>query len=109
MSTEQGKLQNIITNELSRGIPADQIEGSLVQQGHDPRFAKEMVAEVSKLFYARRRTQGVAYILAAAAVCFISCVMALLQDAPITSLPITLYGLTSVGIALAFIGFMKIF
>lgn len=109
MSIQQGKVHEVIAGLLGRGATNEEIEAELVQQGHDTRFAHDIVAEVSKLYYARRRTQGLAFILAGAAVCFVSCLLALTHTGTQEQLRMALYGLTSVGVGLAFWGFMKVF
>lgn len=109
MRTEEGKVNEYIFAQLQDGRGREYIEQQLIEQGHEVRFVKEIVAENVKLHYTRRRTQGLFFILAGAVVCFLSCVLTLMHAFSQASFSMVLYGLTSAGIILVFIGFMKIF
>ncbi len=109
MTHKQNPLGSYIYNMLEEGKGREQIEAILVEKGHDERFVREMVGETMKLRYASRRSHGLLLILAGAGVCLISCVLTINTSFSHGSFPYVLYGLTTVGILLAFAGFMRVF
>ena len=94
---------------LSNGQGREQIEAALLLQGHDDNFVKELVEECIKLHYAKRRAQGLTFILCGAVVCFLSFLLTITSSMTHFSFPLVLYGLTSAGLLLVFTGFMKVF
>jgi hypothetical protein len=109
-------MENIST-EVSRKVldmlhnrqGLEQIEADLLLRGHEPNFAKELVQECVKLHYAKRRAQGLTFILCGAVVCFSSFLLTITSSMTHFSFPLVLYGLTTAGLLLVFTGFMKVF
>ena len=109
MATELEPLSNYVLSLLDNGQGREAIETELLEKGHDEKFVKEMVREMIKLRNAKRSAQGLTYILGGAVICFSSFLLTITGSFSGGSFPYVLYGLTSVGIVIAFVGFMKIF
>ena len=109
MAGGQESLQEYILSLLDAGQGREQVELKLLDEGYDEKFAKEMVKEIMKLRQSKRMVQGLVLILGGALICLLSCVITMTMSLSATSFAWVLYGLTSVGILLVFIGFMKIF
>ncbi len=102
-------LCSYVVTLLMAGHKKAEIEGRLLQQGHDARFVQELVAEAVKLHHMKMRKQGLSLILGGACICLVSCVLAITSSATHLNFPIVLYGLTSLGVIFIFAGFVKIF
>ena len=109
MATESKYLSEYVTSLLDKGQGREQIEKHLLQKGHEERFVKDLVSEAVKLRYSKRRTQGLALILSGAIICFLSFLLTITSSFTHSSFPLVLYGLTSLGIIVVFIGFMRVF
>ncbi len=109
MSGVQESLSTYVLSLLDEGQGREQIETQLLEQGHDERFVKDLVAEVQKLRYSKRRAQGLALILTGAVICFLSFLLTITSSFTHGSFPWVLYGLTSIGIIVVFMGLMKVF
>jgi hypothetical protein len=94
---------------LREGKKKDQVVAILLQDGHEEYFAKQIVEEAAKLRNAKLRSQGLLLILTGGAVCLLSCLLTLGSSYSSSSFSMGLFGLTSIGIILVFIGLMKIF
>ncbi len=94
---------------LDAGITREQAEQHLVDAGHDRRFAQELVAEVAILRNERRRSTGLLLILFGAIVCFLSFILTITGVFTGDSFHYVLFGLTSVGVTIVFVGFTKVF
>lgn len=79
----------------------------LRNQGHEDHSVSLILEEAVKLQLANKRTIGLGLILGGAAVCLGSCVYSLVST--YSSLPMGLYGLTTLGIVIIFAGLIKIF
>ena len=55
------------------------------------------------------RSQAMSLVLAGGILCLLSCIVTMTSSFSNSSFPLVLYGLTTVGIAVIFIGFAKIF
>ena len=91
---------------LAKGLNPKQIEEQLLQAGTEPRHVPEMMAEIKKLYNAKKTSRGLIIILIGAVLCFLSCTLTLLSIGDTT---FVLYGLTSAGIIVVFAGLMQIF
>ncbi len=91
---------------LEKGFSNEQVKAELLNMGIEERNIPEMLREFKKMRNARNTSIGLYYILAGALLCFISCVWTLTVSA--TS-GFVLYGLTSMGIIVVFIGLARIF
>jgi len=94
---------------LMAGRQKEEIADRLLQQGHDERFVRELVAEAVKLHNMKMRKQGLFLILGGACICLVSCILGLTASATHLNLRIVLYGLTSVGVIVVFAGLVKVF
>jgi hypothetical protein len=90
---------------LEDGTSREQIEQQLVDKGHDRRFAQEIVAEVYTLRNARRRSKGLVLVLVGAVVCFLSFILTITGAFSGEAFNYVLFGLTSVGVIVVFVGF----
>ncbi len=106
---QQETLSAHVLSMLNDGLGRETVEKDLIGKGHNEQFVKELVGEITKLRYAKRRSQGLGLILGGAVVCFASFLLTITSAFPPGSFPMVLYGLTSVGILLVFIGLMKVF
>ena len=105
---EQAKiaLSNVATEWIDRGMNDQQIRLELAGIGVDERDIPEMLREIKMLRNARNTTKGMYFILAGALMCLFSCIFTLMAT---QSNGIVLYGLTSLGLVVIFIGLYKIF
>ena len=109
MAGAERPLTDYVLALLEEGKGREEIETLLQQKGHDERFVKELVKEVIKLRQSKRISQGLGYILLGAVVCFGSFLITITGSFSQGAFPWVLYGLTSVGILIAFAGLMRIF
>lgn len=109
MAAETESLSQYVTSLLNDGQGREQIETNLLEKGHEERFVKDLVREAQKLYASKRRSQGLTLILSGAVICFLSFLLTITSSFSAGSFPMVLYGLTSAGIIVVFIGFMKIF
>lgn len=98
-----------ILNELKKGLQKDKIHAGLLEKGYEDRFATELLQETAKLHYNTLRAQGLKLILIGAFICFISCLLTLTSSITHINSQLVLYGFTSLGIIIIFVGLMKIF
>ena len=109
MLKEQDALYGYVISMLDQGLKRDHIITHLMDNGHEETFVKQLVAETVKLRDARRRSNGLALILCGAFICLMSFILTITSSFTHGSFPLVLYGLTSIGIIVAFAGFMKVF
>lgn len=107
MSEVKISIQDNARMWLQKGLSDAQIKAELLQLGIEERNIPEMLKEVVKMRRSRNTTNGLVFILAGAMLCLISCIYTLTSSSPDTGL--MLYGLTSLGIVVVFIGLVKIF
>jgi hypothetical protein len=105
----QSSLGDYVLRSLNDGRLRADIEAELMAEGHDERFVKEIVHETVKLRYARRRSQGLAFILVGALICFASFLLTITASGIQGNFSFILYGLTTVGIIFVFSGFTMVF
>lgn len=91
---------------LEKGFSNEQVKAELMNMGIEERNIPEMLREFKKMRNARNTAIGLYFILAGALLCFISCVWTLAAS---SASSFVLYGLTSVGIIVVFIGLARIF
>ncbi|MCW3122999.1 MAG: hypothetical protein JWQ38_2491 [Flavipsychrobacter sp.] len=94
---------------LNEGQRREEIEQDLLGQGHDEKFVKTLVQECQALRYSQRRTQGLTLILIGAIICFASFLITITSSFTHTSFPYVLFGLTSAGVIVVFVGFTRVF
>lgn len=109
MAIEQNSLGEYVISLLKEGQDREQIATHLLEKGHDEKFVHELVAETTKLYNAKRSSAGLTLVLTGAIICLLSFLLTLTETGTQHNLALVLYGLTSVGIIIAFTGFMKIF
>ena len=109
MSIETGSLTEQVISMLDDGQGREYIESFLVGKGHDEKFIKELVREAAKLRHSKRLTQGLTLMLVGALVCFTSFLFTITGTFSHDSFGWILYGLTTGGILIVFMGLMKIF
>ena len=109
MSTQLEILHSDITSLLSTGHGRDEIISQLSEKGHDKDLIHDAISEVIKQRNAVSRAQGLNLVLSGAVICFLSFLLTITSSFSHSSFPYVLYGLTSVGIGIAFAGFMKVF
>lgn len=99
-------IQDRAAQWLQKGLNNKQVEAELLQLGIDERNIPEMIREFTKIRNARNTTTGLYFILAGALFCLISCILTLAFS---SATALILYGLTSVGVIIIFVGLAKIF
>ncbi len=99
-------VQDLSAEWLSRGLDNKQVEAELLKMGIDERNVPDMLREFKKMRNARNTTVGLYYILAGALLCLISCILTLAFS---SATAIILYGLTSIGVIIVFVGLARIF
>ena len=92
---------------LDKGLSDEQIKTELLGHGIDERNLTDIFKEVVKLRRARNTAKGLYFILAGALLCLLSCIFTLTSSN--TDVGLMLYGVTSLGIIIVFIGLIKIF
>ena len=109
MANETTTLGQDVLDLLEQGQNREQIEALLLGKGHDVKFVNELVRETIKFRQTKRMAQGLALIAGGAVICLVSCVLTITLNLSHESFAWVLYGLTSVGIAVIFAGFMRVF
>lgn len=105
----QSSLGKYVLRALNDGKTRSDLETELLDEGHDERFVKDLLQETMKLHYARRRSQGLSFILVGALICFASFLLTLTASSIQGNFSAILYGLTTVGIIFVVIGFTMVF
>ncbi len=109
MSEQKENSLTELTMELfARGLTRKEVEDELTQKGHEEFYIKKIIDEYLKLRNAKKRTVGMALIMAGALCCFASFLLTI-TSASMTESSWGLFGLTSVGVGLVFAGLMYIF
>lgn len=99
-------IQDLAAQWLQKGLNNKQVEAELLQLGIEERNIPEMLREFTKMRNARNTTIGLYFIMAGALLCLVSCILTL---AFASATALILYGLTSVGVIIVFIGLARIF
>lgn len=81
----------------------------LQQQCSDEHALRELLQQVKKLRAARNTSTGLIFILIGAALLLLSCAIGIFRFYSDSSLSFALYGLTSLGILVVFVGLIRIF
>lgn len=84
----------------------ERIRTELSALGVEERYLPEMLKEIKRLRQSKNMTSGLIFILIGAFTCLMSCIVTIVSE---SNMDLTLYGLTSVGIVIVFIGLYKIF
>lgn len=106
MSQVNISVSQFATEWLDKGLNNQQIKAELLNLGIDERNHVDMLKEINKMRSARNTTKGLYFILAGAVLCLASCIITLMSA---QSNAFVLYGFTSIGIMVAFVGLYKIF
>ncbi len=107
MVPSKAPIEQHIKEWISNGLQLKEMEQKLGELGMEEGSIPAMMKEIAKLRNARKTAKGLVYILIGAAMCLISCIVTLVMPESDTTL--VLYGLTSLGIIVVFIGLMHIF
>lgn len=107
MVPSKASFEQHIKDWLQLGLGLKEIERKLADMGMEEGSIPTMMKEITKLRNARKTTKGLVFILVGAALCLVSCIITLAM--PQSDTKLVLYGLTSLGIILVFIGLMHIF
>lgn len=94
---------------LSEGHSREDIEQRLLAEGYDLYFIRDMLSETIRLRDAKNRSRALVLIIAGGVLCMAGFFITLVLSYSDSGSDIILYGLTSAGIILTFIGFTKIF
>lgn len=94
---------------LDKGLGTEQIMLELQKRGFEERHIPEMMAQIKKLQNARKTSNGLIYILIGAVVCLLSCVLTMTSSYSNSNFGLMLYGFTTLGILIVFVGLFKIF
>lgn len=105
---KENSLTNLTMELFSQGLSRKEVEQSLHDSGYEEFYIKKIVDECVKLRNARKRTVGMALILAGA-VCCLSSFFLTITASSLTESTWGLFGLTTLGVCLAFAGLMQIF
>ena len=105
----QETLSSHIADRLRQGQKKDDIVAALLQDGHEERFARDIVNETAKMRNARALQQGLTLILIGGLMALASCIITIMSSFSSQGFGIVLYGMTTAGIVLIFAGFTKIF
>jgi VIT1/CCC1 family predicted Fe2+/Mn2+ transporter len=106
MAEAKLSVQDMAAQWLANGLDNKQVEAELLKMGIDERNVPDMLREFKKMRNARNTTIGLYYILAGALLCLISCVLTLAFS---SATALILYGLTSLGVIIVFVGLARIF
>lgn len=106
MTQAKASIQQQATIWLEKGLTSEQVKAELLNMGIKDRNIPEMLREYKKMQHARNTTIGLYFILGGALLCLASCVFTLMSS---SGNGFVLYGLTSLGIIVVFIGLARIF
>lgn len=106
MAEAKLSVQELATQWLADGLDNKQVEAEMLKMGIDERNVPDLLREFKKMRNARNTTIGLYFILAGALLCLVSCVLTLAFS---SASAFILYGLTSVGVIIVFIGLARIF
>lgn len=99
-------IQDMAAQWLANGLDNKQVEAEMLKMGIEERNLPDLLREFKKMRNARNTTIGLYFILAGALLCLISCVLTLAFS---SASAFILYGLTSVGVIIVFVGLARIF
>jgi hypothetical protein len=94
---------------ISHGKSDAEIRGMLAARNNDHASIDQLMLEVKKLRASRNTTFGLTLILIGALMLFMSCVLTIMHVYSSDSFSFVMYGLTTAGILIVFVGLMKIF
>ncbi len=109
MTNPGSPLTEYIYTLLDQGKARDEIHAHLLERGHEEEYIKSLIHETLQTRFAARRSQGINLICLGAGVCLLSCLLTLAGGFSLGAVPYVLYGLTTGGIVIGFIGFTRIF
>lgn len=107
MNTEEINL-NVINNWLSRDETHENAANQLRQKGLSDNFITRYLQEFEKQKQAKRQNTGFIFMGIGAFLGFISCVLTMIDAFP-TLRNFFMYGLTTIGIGIAFYGLYMVF
>jgi len=94
---------------LRQGMSDNDIEFLLQQHYQDDFLVKNLMTEVKKLRNARKTTSGLMFVLAGAVLLLLGFFFSIVIGTSSTLFGVFLYGFTCAGIAVAFVGMIKMF
>ena len=94
---------------IGKGLRDDEIQKVLFDQYQDDYHVMNLMKEVKRLRGSRKTSSGLILILIGAAMLLMSCVLTLTGSYSAGSFGMVLFGLTTIGITIAFFGFVRIF
>lgn len=106
MAEAKLSVQELATQWLANGLDNKQVEAEMLKMGIDERNVPGFLQEYKKMRNAGNTTIGLYFILAGALLCLVSCVLTLAFS---SASGFILYGLTSIGVIIVFVGLARIF
>lgn len=100
--------EQTMQNWLQNNYSLQTIETTLLNDGVEPSLIEVYISQYKKIRYNKRQTLGFIYMSIGAFLGFISCVFTLTHAIP-ALYNVILYGLTSLAIAIIFIGLYFVF
>jgi hypothetical protein len=94
---------------IQKGLTNDEIQKVLQQQYQDDYHVMNLMKEVKRLRSSQKTSTGLILILVGAAMLLTSCVLTLTGSYSVGTFGMVLFGLTTVGICIAFAGLIRIF
>lgn len=107
--TQSNYLNNTIIQQwLVDNMDVEKISETLMNQGFSGDSIDEHIRAFTKAKIQQRQTKGILFMAVGAFIGFIGCVVAMINPNP-TLYYISMYGLTSLAVVLAFVGFYYLF
>ena len=102
-------IQQAAKEWLDNRLSDEDIKAELMKRGVDERGLTELMKEIKQLRNSRKTSAGLMLILVGAVFCLLSCILTLTGTYSDSNFQLILYGITTLGILVAFGGLMKIF
>ncbi len=107
--TEPFASQADLPEMLRKGLSDDKIRASLHDRYQDEFLVEKLMAEVKKLRNSAKTTSGLIFVFIGAVLLLLSCILTLTGSYSSGTFGPFLFGLTSIGLIIVFIGLVKIF
>lgn len=102
-------VRNSLVQLIGKGLRDDEIQQILFDQYQDDYHVMNLMKEVKRLRNSKKTSSGLILILIGAAMLLMSCVLTLTGSYSAGSFGMVLFGLTTIGITIAFFGLVRIF
>ena len=109
MVAQTQTLDSYVSSLFESGMGKEEVITHMMERGHEATSVADIVGEVAKQRYAARRSSGLNLILAGGVICFLSFLLTITSAFSHEAFPYVLYGLTSIGIGIGFVGLTKVF